>query len=140
MTTAVVTLVIGLSGGLASLSSGVAPMWLVRFWKVKVTAKCYEIYAERRARGLYVLNRRSEGYTYLGGYLFGSWPLRPARDGALASELFLDRLAHDVLVEGQIGYQAFEACLLITQLPQLSQETAWPKYVYPRISDVVAEA
>ncbi len=45
-------------------------------------------YAERRARGLYVLSRRSEGYTHLGGYLFGSWPLRPARDGALASELF----------------------------------------------------
>jgi len=44
----------------------------------------------------------------------------PARDGALASELFSDHLAEDVLVEGQIGHQALEACVLIAQLAELA--------------------
>src|SRR6516164_1225221 len=44
----------------------------------------------------------------------------PAHDGALASELFSDYLAQDVFVERQIGYQALQACVLIAQLPELT--------------------
>src|SRR5579871_2368885 len=46
--------------------------------------------------------------------------IRPARDGALASELFSDHLAQDVLVEREVGDQALQARVLIAQLAELA--------------------
>src|SRR5207302_7049676 len=43
----------------------------------------------------------------------------PAHDGALASELFSDHLAQDVLIEREVRHQALEARVLIAQLAQL---------------------
>src|SRR5579862_122425 len=44
----------------------------------------------------------------------------PARDGALASELFSDHLAEDVFIEREVGHQALEARVLIAQLAELA--------------------
>src|SRR2546429_104585 len=44
----------------------------------------------------------------------------PAHGGALASELFSDHLAEDVLIEREIGHQALQPRVLITQLAELA--------------------
>jgi hypothetical protein len=48
-------------------------------------------------------------------------PTPPARDACEASELFCDDLLQDVPVQTQIGHQALQLAVLITELPQLSQ-------------------
>src|SRR5882762_4177929 len=44
----------------------------------------------------------------------------PAHGVALASELFSDHLAQDVLIEREVGHQALEARVLIAQLAELA--------------------
>jgi len=48
-------------------------------------------------------------------------PDRQRHDGGLASDFFSNDFRQDLLVQGQIGDQAFQAAVLLLQLPQLAQ-------------------